>query len=271
LKKMNVRPAWTGPTQFRQALLASLPLGTTVALVVILHYANNLIVRAYLGAAVLGVFLAAFRLLELATTVPGMLSTVFLPRLTRFVVKDVDTAGREARIFAKVHMIVAFFIAAFMLAEAPAIINIIYGAKYTGAVDLLRLMAVAVIFNYAICGYTNCLISFGRDRVMLTVAVVAAVVSVGGGLLLVPRLGAIGAALVVACIDLAGWLVSLPYYRHVVGSLQFRAWIWPVLGAGCITIFSLLFQAVGLSMWVRAPLAMLAYAPFVWQEIRNEL
>lgn len=271
IRRLGVRLTFPGATAFRQALVSSLPLGTMAALVVVIHYANNLIVRAFVGAAALGVFLAAFRLLELAQMIPSILGNVFLPRLARFVIKTPEAAVREARLFAQVHMLAGFFVAAFMLAEAPAIINIIYGARYTGAAELLRFMAFAVLFNYAIYGYTNCLISFGRDRVMLLVVVTSAVVAVGGGLLLVPRLGALGAAMVTASIDLVGWLVSLPYYRRVVGGLQLRVWLLPALGAAAIVAVSLLLQGAGLPVWLRVPAGLLAYLPFAFFEVRSAI
>jgi len=270
-KRVRVQLAWPGFREARQALLASLPLGLTMALVVILHYANNLIVQAYLGMAVLGIFLAAYSLLELATQLPGILATVFLPRLARCAAEATLQARQEALLFARVHMVAAFFVAAFFLAEAPALIGIVYGVKYAAAVPYLRLMAFAIVFNYAICGYTNCLISFSKDRVMLGVVTACTIVSVGGGFLLVPRMGALGAALVITCIDLAGWLVSLPHYRRAIGSLQFRAWLLPALGGAAIVCASLLFRHIGWPAWARLPLSALAYAPFVLQDIRGAL
>jgi O-antigen/teichoic acid export membrane protein len=257
--------------EYRQALRASLPLGLMAALVIILHYANNLMVRAFLGVTTLGIFLAAYRLLEIGTMVPGVLANVFLPRLARFVKQNPEAAVREAKLFAQAHMMAAFFIASFLFIEASAIVNIIYGIQYSETILPLRFMAIALIFNFAIAGYTNCLISFGQDKVMIMVVVVSSVVSVGGGLLLIPRLGILGAAAVIAAIDLAGWLYSLRYYKRVVGELQLRVWIKPLLGAAAIIAASYLMQEAGFQVFVRVPLAMLIYLPFVISEMRGLL
>lgn len=271
LGQFRFRLALPARLEFRQALISSLPLGVALAVVIILHYANNLIVQAYLGTAALGVFMAAFRLLEQATTIPGILGIVFLPRLARIVKSGEARAQQEALVFARVHLLAAFFVAGFFLAEAPAIVRVLYGPAYAQTVDLLRILAVAVIFNYAICGYTNCLISFGKDRVMVLVVIVSAVVSVGGGLLLVPWLGTLGAAIVVACIDLAGWLISLPYYRRAVGTLQLKAWVNPLLGGAGIVLVSVGLQAVGAPLWLRIPSATLVYLPFIYKDVKGSL
>lgn len=271
LRRLGLRIDWPTGEQVRTALRASVPLGLTSAVVVLLHYANNFIVHGFLGEKELGVYLSAFRLVELAATVPTILAGAFFPRLARTVAGTPDRAVREAQLFARVHMVPAFLVAGMALVEAQGVIDLLYGAKYQAAVPLLRVMSLAVLFNYAICGYTNCLISFGRDRVMLIVVVVSAIVSIGGGLLLVPILGSLGAAITIALVDLAGWLVSLPAYRAAVGSLQMATWIRPLVGVLCACGASLLLQAADVPFLVRVPIALAVYAPVILLELRSAL
>lgn len=271
VRRLHLQLQWPSRQQTWDALRASLPLGITAGLVVVLHYANNLIVRAYLGDAELGVYISAFRLVELASTVPTILAGAFFPRLARTVIGAPDQAAREAQLFARVHIAPGMLIAVMMLMEPEAIIGTIYGSNYSAAIPLVRMMAPAVLFNYAICGYTNCLISYGRDRVMIMVVFVSAVVSIGGGLLLVPRFGALGAAMAIAVVDLAGWLVSLPAYRKVVGTLQLGVWRWPLAGAITVAAVTRGLAELDVPWPVRIPLACLAYLPFVYQSFRDIL
>ena len=106
---------------------------------------------------------------------------------------------------------------------------------------------------------------------MLRSVLTSAIVSVGGGLLLVPWTGIMGAAVVIAGIDLAGWLASLPSYRRVIGSLQFRAWIRPALGGACIIVSSYFLRALGVPVWGRVPLSASTYIPFAIGEVREAL
>jgi O-antigen/teichoic acid export membrane protein len=271
VKKARIRFELPTLRETRDTLMTSLPLGGTMALVIIFHYANNLIVQTYLGIAALGIFWAAYRLLDLATQIPALLITVYLPRLTRFAGSNSVVARREALVFARVHMVIGFFLAAYTCAEAPAIIGVLYGSKYAGAAPLLRIMSIAMLFLFAICGYNNCLLAFGKDWVMLRAVIANTLVTIGGGLWLVPRRGLWGAALVVACTDLTGWLVSLPYYRKTIGAIQFSAWIRPLLGAACIVGSCFLMQALRWPVWVRVPISALTYIPFVFEDIRSVL
>jgi len=254
-----------------KSIRASLPLGIMMSIVVVLHFANNFIVKFYLGPTNLGIFMSAFMLIELAATIPTILATVFLARLTRVSLASVNLVKRDTEIYAQVHMILGFFIASFFFAEAPSVIGILYGNKYILAVELLRYISVAVIFNYAIFGYTNCLISFGYDRVMLFVVIVSAIISVGGGLLLVPKLGLKGAAIIVIFVDLCGWLVSLPYYKKITGSFHINLWALPALGAITIIFIAIGFQMFGVPFWIRIIFCIICYTCFVYKDVSKTL
>jgi O-antigen/teichoic acid export membrane protein len=106
---------------------------------------------------------------------------------------------------------------------------------------------------------------------MLGVVVVSTIVSIGGGLLLVPRLGSVGAAIAIAFVDLAGWLVSLPAYRRAVGSLQFGVWRWPLAGAILVGAVAVGLQSLHVQWPVRVPLACACYLPFVYLSFRDVL
>jgi O-antigen/teichoic acid export membrane protein len=255
--------------EFRSMLTAAIPLSVTSLLIIILHYANNLIVKEYLGTAALGVFYSAFRLVELAIIVPGILGGVFIPRLSRLVLTDSKTAQREALSFAQVNMFLAFLIGGLFFIEAPGIINFIYGTRYVGAINLLRIMSVSVIFNFAINGYTNCLISFGKDKVMILVVVASAFISVGCGLILVPRIGLIGAAITISLVDLAGWLISLPYYKKIIGSFQFEAWKKPIIATVISGMIGGLLQLSFLPFILQSMIVVIVYFMILRNEIKE--
>jgi O-antigen/teichoic acid export membrane protein len=249
--KFNYHLTTPNISEVRKAFLDSLPLNLTTALVVILHYSNNLIVKYFLGSNALGEFLADYRLLELISTVPGLLSVVFLPRIARQVITAPAIAKEEAKYFGRINMILAFLIAALIFSESNAIIQIVFGKQFLNSVPLLRLMSFAIIFNFAICGYTNALISFGGDKVMLMVVIVSAVVSIVGGFILVPMMGILGATIVICLIDFSGWLISVPAYKKTIGSMNIKWWLMPAGAFIFISIISIGFKTLNIPVWPR--------------------
>ncbi len=271
LIKRNLKLLIPPLNTFKKSIKASLPLAMTTSIVIVLHYANNFIVNFYLGSEALGIFMAAFFLIELAATLPNILGSVFLSRLTRNAVNFEELAKRDAAIYAQLHMILGFFIAAICFIEAHSIIKLLYGNKYILSGDLLQYMSLAIIFNYAIFSYTNCLISFGYDRVMLIVVVISAIISVGGGLILIPKFGVKGASIIVIFVDLCGWLVSLPYYKKFVGSFHFNLWVLPAFGAITIIFIAIGFQKFNVPFYIRIILYATCYACFVYKDIKKTI
>ena len=242
-----LRLLWPGWARLRRGLAAAWPLGAAMALFLLIHNANTLIVQGWHGSRAAGQYLAALRLVEMASVLPGIAGSVLRPRLARLSWTDPAAAARESRLYARAHLLAGWLLAPAVFAEAPRIIAWIYGGQYTEAVPLLRIFSVAMLANYLVCGYTSCLVAFGRDRVLLRSMVIAGVVSIGAGLLLTPWWGAAGAALSASLMHPAGLLAALPEYRRTVGSLDFAAWKLPCAAAAALVALSWLLESHGVS------------------------
>jgi O-antigen/teichoic acid export membrane protein len=188
-----------------------------MALSVIGHYINALLLNAILGAASLGLFWGAYRVVEMCAALPGVLATALHPRLALRASQNDLEARRAAERFSEMHMLLGFFVAAIVFGEAPSVVNLLYGPRFLGSIPLLRILSIAILSNYAVCGYSNALIPFGRDRVMIWVAASCAVTATIGGLILIPHFGALGAAAATASVDIVGFAVSIKAYARAIG------------------------------------------------------
>ena len=251
----------------RGALRASLTLNGAAALVTLFHHSTTILVRNFVGVLALGYFASALRVFEMGGLVTGTLFTIFVPRLSRLASESPERARHEATWFAAVHVAMGMFLGCAALFEAPTLVQVLFGQQYSPAVPLVRLMGIGIVFNFAICGYTNCLLSFRQDKVMLRVVAVSAAWAVVGGFALVPWLGAFGAAVVYAGLDLAGWLSSLTTYRRIVGSLLLKVWVWPVFGGIVIAGVSWALQVIHVAWPLRAFVEVVAY----WAIIAHSL
>lgn len=246
-----LRPDASG---IRAAFVGALPLGITSALIIILHYANNFIVNVFLGTAALGLFAAAFRLVELVNTAPVMLATVFSPRLSRLSEESPEQAKGEASAFMGIHAVLAALVAAFFFSEGQAIGHLIYGAKFTGVGDLIQLFSIAVAANFAVSGYAACLVSYGLDRVMIRIAAISTIVSIGAGLLLVSQYGLWGAAVTIGLIDIAGVAVALKPFREHFGTLFASRWLHAALIAVALVVVAYGLKTMIPSFLLRLPI-----------------
>jgi O-antigen/teichoic acid export membrane protein len=218
----ELRSGWSLPAaaELLRAVRSATPLGLSLAVFLLAHNANTLIVQSWLGSRAAGDYLAALRLVEMASVLPGIASAVFRPRLTRLCVVDAAAAHAEVRLYARLHALGGALLAAFVFSQAPLLINWLYGDQYDGAVPLLRVFAVAIFANYVACGSTHSLIALGQDRAMLRSMAVSGAVSVLAGILLIPRWGTLGAATAASLIHPLGLLTAWPSYKQAAGSLR---------------------------------------------------
>jgi O-antigen/teichoic acid export membrane protein len=142
---------------------------------------------------------------------------------------------------------------------APELVELVFGPSYvSGAAPAFRLLALApLIFGFSYVGGTA-LVSATRTQGVLVSSLAAAAVSVGLGLVLVPSLGAEGAALslVVALAVEAGVVVW--YLRDVLGSWRglLAQLAQPVLACGAVVPLLLLLR---LPVLVELALAAVVY------------
>ena len=249
---------------------AAIPLSVSAAMVTIMHYANNFILQFYHGSAALGLFSAPYRLVEILTSVPVLISIVFLPRLSRHFVSDLARARKEMHWCVYLTLSLACWPVATMLAEAPSIIQVTYGNQFVSAASLLQVLSLAVFFNFVIVAYTTGLIAAGQDRAYFWGIFTAMLLSVIGGMLLVPSLGVWGAVLIVAILDLASWLVVLPAYRRVVGAFSLTEWIRPVVCGMGLSLWLYLSQNLGMLFIARLGIGSIMYGICVmpWSKMR---
>jgi PST family polysaccharide transporter len=269
-----LRPLWPGWARLRQGLAAAWPLGATMALFLVMHNANTLIVQIWHGSRATGQYLAALRLVEMASVLPGIAGSVLRPRLARVSSTDPVAAARETRLCARAHLLAGWLLAPAVFAEAPRIIAFLYGGQYAEAAPLLRVFSLAILANYLVCGYTNGLVAFGRDRVMLRAMAIAGAVSIGAGIVLTPWWGPAGAALSASLIHPVGLLAALPEYRRTVGSLDLSAWKAPCAAAAAMVALSWVLEGQGAGTGCRVACCFsvyLAIAGRCWTDLQQAI
>ncbi|MDQ7842947.1 MAG: flippase [Armatimonadota bacterium] len=150
-----------------------------------------LFVRALLGDHAVGLYSAAYRVIQLPMGAFYALTAAALPVLVRF---------REHRV-AVGHWLVGTAVAAgavialFIWGLRVHIIRLIYGDPYLDAAGVLGILAAAVLFDFTVAVKGTSYIARGWERWALICVGIAVVVNVAANLMLIPRLGLSGAAL----------------------------------------------------------------------------
>lgn len=216
LKKLGFRFVFPSWKYMYVSIKESSVLGISMSLIIVLHYANNLLVKWFLGPKFLGIFMASFYILELASTIPALLATVFLTRLVKLNLRSKIEALSFSGLYIRIILFFGGFIGVFVYFESNNIVSLLYGVLYNDSIPLLKIMSIGIFFNFLISGFSNILIAFHFDRVLIKIVCFSAIFSVFGGLIFIPLYGVVGASYVISFIDLVGILVSLSYLSKIL-------------------------------------------------------
>ncbi len=263
LLKFRVKIVMPTLLDVRTAIILSLPISIMSFITIAYKNANNLIIKENIGLAATGIFYAAFRLIDLANIFVQMVNQILYPRLSRLFTINRDYAALETGIYIRILLSIGFGIGAFLFSEAESIIQLIYGQGYESAVTPLQIMSFVVVFGVSGVSYAGIMIPFKKDKIMLFITISMAAVAIIGGLLLIPSFEIIGAAITFVLIDLVALIASIFWYRKIIGTFNFQAWIFPLIGFVIVVICSTFMKVNNTPTLVRFIMEGLIYSAFL--------
>ena len=164
---------------------------------------------------------------DLNTTVIQSFALLFMPTMARMFARKYED-GMHSLYWQNAAWItmISFpiFLLTFALAEPLTVL--LFGARYADSGVIMSLLAIGYYFNAALGFNADTLRIYGRLRYAVTVDVIAMFVSVGLHLILIPRFGAVGAA-----IGTCGTLIIYNILNHLglKFATQIRLFPWSYL------------------------------------------
>ena len=174
-----------------------------------------------------GIYDQALRLVNILLTLVTSLGSVMLPRVSNLLSSgDHKAVNKMHEMSFLIYNLVIFPIIAGMLIVNDDFVNFFLGQDFQEA----RYAIAIMIFRMFFIGWTNImgiqiLIPHNKNKEFMLSTTIPAIVSVGLNLLLLPKLGYIGAAIVSVLTEVLVWLIQLFYTRSylrevpIIGSL----------------------------------------------------
>lgn len=179
---------------WRYLLRETLPIAASVILNLLYFRLDTIFLSLFRGAAEVGLYGAAYKILEILVTFPNMFIGLVLPALSYWAIREPE---RFRRLFQRsFDLIVAGGLpvlvgGAFL---ARPLLVFLSGEEFAAASPIFQLLLLAVfaLFLGSLSGHT--VVAIGKQRVMVWGYLVVAVIGVGAYLLLIPRYSFYGAA-----------------------------------------------------------------------------
>jgi O-antigen/teichoic acid export membrane protein len=159
------------------------------------------LVAAFASLASVGEYSAALRIVGAVALLTGTLAPALLPRATR-----ASSEPLLVREYLKQSAVLSGGIVALALAAglaAPTIVPLLFGSEYRDAAAVTQVLLVGTAMIAVYTPLTQLLLAYNEPRRMFHLSVLKLCVIGGAGVVLVPRLEGIGAALAVVLSDAA--------------------------------------------------------------------
>ena len=249
---------------WRRLLRETLPFAAAAAVGVV-YFREALVLMSFLSTGrETGYYSAAFKIVEVLTTVPWILAASGLPILARAARDDSTRLSYAVQRLFEVGLILGVWMSASTIVGARLGIDVVAGTKFHAAIGVLEIQALAIVTSFiaAILGYA--LLSLRQYRQLLRANGLAVLVVTVLSFVLIPNHGARGAAIAPtvaeACLGLA-YAVSLARSQaHLHLSLR----VVPGLAIGLAASLAVAYALPVSSELVRLVVLAAVYFPLLY-------
>ena len=252
----------------------NLALGLLILLnAVVWERSEILFLGRFQGVAQVSFYAVPFALTErVVDLLPGALLGVLLPGLSY--ARGAADPGRFTAVLSDALRYLAMLtlpICLFGIPLAPAVIRLLYGAEFDGAVIVLQILLVSVVFGVLGQASRSALLGLERQGWLLKTGSVAAAASVGLDFALIPRWGAVGAAVANTIVQ-AAWALAIfvPLWSGVSRSAKESVVKAALLAVGLTCLLGVIL-AIGLTAAIAVGTGVLVSAVYALVLVRLRL
>ncbi len=191
----------------RSLLRQSWPLWL-LGLLALAHYRSGVLVLSFFQPEYdVGIFGLAYRLLDVAVTLPPLFIASIYPLMSRHVAQGSEkTSAILVQSFNFVFLFV-LLLAAGTFYASDQVIALFGGQDYAQASDVLRILCFAMVGSYLSSIFVPYLVAHYKQRMAVWTLAVSVLVNIGLNLYLIPRYSYTGAAIAIAISELLGFIL----------------------------------------------------------------
>ena len=180
----------------REVFAFTIPLLSSDLLYVVMHVSDTFLLGYFGGRADVGAFRAVWPVAHMNQLVLTSFALLFTPLAARLFARGDRDGIRDLYWTTAIYMAVfSFPIFALTFSMARPVTVALFEARYQDSATYLALLSFGYYFNAALGHNGLTLKVFGRLRYIVTINVLAAVANIAVALVLIPRYGALGAAI----------------------------------------------------------------------------
>ena len=191
-----------------------LPLGVAIVASLIYFKIDVPMLRALAGDHEVGLYNAAYKLMENLSVLPAILMAATFPALAQTVDSDPAAAARLHRMTLRVLVLGGLAGAAVLLLVPDLLILVLNGSEYAAAAPILMALAPSVILTFINYLETHMLVAMGLVKAQMAFALALIAVNVVANFALIPLWGGVGSAVATALTEVVLLAFCVPLVRR---------------------------------------------------------
>lgn len=210
-----------------------------------------------------GIYNAAYRLLDLAVVVAATASVPLVPVLSKMLKEQGDKAKLLCQRLLEIVVILLIPVPIVLPYIAKDLIILVYGEAFIASAQVLQVFAFIFVFLSSL--YVASAINLASDNIHHSWwnAIVATAINVIANIYWIPEYGVMGAAVATAFSTFFMILVSLIYVNQSLsGAFELKRWL--KIAASVLLPYSLILMLQWQSNWANMILFLLAYIAMIW-------
>src|SRR3989344_1394371 len=245
---------------FKETLKTAIPIAISLVLVLIYFKLDTVLLSIMKPAHDVGVYSAAYKVLEMAIFLPAIYIGLIMPGLSRNAIKNTLEFLRIFRDAFNIISIFAFYFLVYVFLMSDWIIYFIGGDNFSSASHVLKILSLAMFLIFFGNLGGNAIIALNRQKKAMFIYLVGAVANVFLNIILIPKysyFATAGVTLLTEALIIYGmyWLLRKEL-RSVIGKSVFSKCLLAALIAGIVTMPLL-------DSFILASLMSLAYFPLL--------
>jgi O-antigen/teichoic acid export membrane protein len=171
---------------------------------------DTVIVRRFLGLQASGEYNASYRIIESLLIIPGIVQYAIFPSIAKLIpAKEWDKVKKICDYSLKYLFIISAFIAVFFFHYSREILDFLYGGLFVNSYGILAILGLTIIFLYIQIPFYTVIYAQKKDAQLISRLVVLSVVNVVLNLVLIPRIGLLGAAWATLLTEIFSFVIFL--------------------------------------------------------------
>ncbi|MBT3921950.1 MAG: flippase [Nitrospina sp.] len=196
---------------------------------------DSVLIFLFLGKEETGLYFAAFKFIESLALILASIRAALFPAFSRAFLENPKQLNQIWERAVRFLFLIAIPISVATVTLAPQLIALLYGPDFKKSALLLQILAAPFLFLILNEFITYLLLAVNETKSVIKIAIAGALFSVIANILIIPRMGIMGSAIVAGLTELLVLFLFFRSIREVCGTTPFLSLLWkPALAAAAM-------------------------------------